>query len=118
MLIQVLPESRRVVLAQDLTVDVHGWHYEIPNGFQSDGASIPRILWPIVGSPFAPEVLLAAVLHDFLYRGGGGAHGGRAGADFLFRWMLRSAGVGIVRSWLMWSGVRCFGWMFYGKIGR
>ncbi len=39
----------------------------IPKGFVTDGASIPKWLWPIVGHPFA-EFRQAAVVHDFLYR--------------------------------------------------
>ncbi len=58
-----MPESRRYVLARDW---VSGRH-TVPNGFQTDGASIPRPLWFLIGSPFAPESIQAAVLHDYLY---------------------------------------------------
>lgn len=39
----------------------------VPKGFVTDGASIPKWCWPIVGHPFA-EFRQAAVLHDYLYR--------------------------------------------------
>lgn len=38
-----------------------------PN-FSSDGASIPRQLWRVVGHPFLHSFLLAALLHDALYQ--------------------------------------------------
>jgi len=39
----------------------------IPKGFYTDGASIPRWLWSVTGSPFAGNYIEAAVIHDFLY---------------------------------------------------
>jgi hypothetical protein len=33
-------------------------------GFKTDGASIPRALWTIVGSPFTGKYIGAAVVHD------------------------------------------------------
>jgi len=38
----------------------------IPKGFETDGASVPRLLWPV----FSPSGVLfeAAVLHDYLYK--------------------------------------------------
>jgi hypothetical protein len=42
---------------------------QVPAGFLTDFASIPRFLWPILPptGPYGP----AAVLHDFMYRTGG-----------------------------------------------
>ena len=36
-------------------------------GFQTDGASIPRIFWSCAGDPFSPDYVAAAVCHDALY---------------------------------------------------
>ena len=38
----------------------------IPEGFEFDGASVPRFFWRIV-SPFQPWVIRAACGHDYLY---------------------------------------------------
>lgn len=35
-----------------------------PPGFVTDGASIPRALWTVVGSPFTGQYVGAAVIHD------------------------------------------------------
>jgi len=37
-----------------------------PEGFITDGASIPRIFWGVFGGPFCPKNLEASVQHDFL----------------------------------------------------
>lgn len=39
----------------------------IPEGYVCDGASIPRIFWMIVGSPFDPINAVGAWPHDYLY---------------------------------------------------
>jgi len=39
---------------------------KIPSGFVSDAASIPRLLWPLIGHPFYGQTLLAAIVHDYL----------------------------------------------------
>ena len=43
----------------------------VPKGFLIDGASIPRTLWRLMGSPFMPEFSAAATVHDYLYKKGG-----------------------------------------------
>lgn len=39
----------------------------IPKGFIFDGASIPRFFWRIVGHPFHPKRVIAALVHDALF---------------------------------------------------
>jgi hypothetical protein len=41
--------------------------YWVPAGYDCDGASIPRPLWSITGSPYHPRNLEAAFSHDPLY---------------------------------------------------
>jgi hypothetical protein len=38
----------------------------VPEGFDSDGASVPRIFWPIL--PRWGKYGKAAILHDYMYR--------------------------------------------------
>lgn len=74
-------------------------------GMPTDGASIPRPLWAIVGAPLDGEYTFAAVLHDAIYRGQFEA---RAIGDCLFRLGIDYAG-GISR--VKWAAVRAFGWL-------
>ena len=40
----------------------------IPSGFSTDGASIPRLLWSLLGiNPFSPKIITAAICHDFIF---------------------------------------------------
>ena len=44
--------------------DSKGIRWQVPSGTRIDGASIPRSLWSIVGSPFTGLYLEASVVHD------------------------------------------------------
>ncbi|MDL0090037.1 DUF1353 domain-containing protein, partial [Campylobacter gastrosuis] len=39
--------------------------FEIPKGYLTDGASVPRIFWSIL-PPNSPEYLTASITHDYL----------------------------------------------------
>lgn len=54
----------------------HGTHISIPDGFQTDFASIPQIFWNIL--PPTGKYGKAAVVHDYLYRTPGQATRGQA----------------------------------------
>jgi hypothetical protein len=45
-------------------IDPDGKNWESPKGVKSDGASIPRFLWALVGSPWTGKYRNAAVIHD------------------------------------------------------
>jgi hypothetical protein len=45
-------------------VDADGHAFSAQPGFQTDGASIPRVLWSLIGSPFTGKYIGAAVVHD------------------------------------------------------
>lgn len=110
LLLQRLPESRRYVVARD-------WHVQghvVPMGFQTDGASIPRLAFLLVGGKYEPEVVGGAVLHDYLYDlKPRNKETTRAEADGLFRAMLLRDKAGPLRAHAMWIAVRAFGWLFW-----
>lgn len=71
------PCEAKFVAEQDIIELIASLYYKcprtkqlivIPKTFQSDGASIPQIVWSAVGHPFQKYVRPAAILHDFLYR--------------------------------------------------
>lgn len=86
--------------------------YRISAGFTFDGASVPKILWSTVGHPLSPRFLEAGLRHDYLYRTGKVS---REVADRVLYETLRDWGVPRWRSWLMYAGVRAFGFVFYNK---
>lgn len=57
--------DRRMRLLDDFSyVDAKGAEWKAPKGSLIDGASIPRVLWTAVGSPFTGEYRTASVVHD------------------------------------------------------
>ena len=87
---------------------INGHLISVPEGFKFDIASIPRVLWPLIGPM---ELGLPAPLaHDFFYRF---RDVSRRVADRLFRQVMRAEGVGWCRRWLGWLAVRVFGWFAY-----
>ena len=69
-IVELLPGGRKVRVVESFSYDIGkkgGTTIRIPAGFVSDGASIPRIFWFIVGSPLTGKYRAGAILHDFLY---------------------------------------------------
>jgi hypothetical protein len=84
--------------------------FVVPAGFTCDGASIPRILWTLVGHPFDKRWRRESVLHDWFYRTTG--HGiSRRMADQIFYYSLRDGGLRYTKALLMYLGVRIGGWV-------
>ena len=77
-------------------------------GFRTDGASIPRWLWPVFGSPYDPDIIAAAIGHDAMYRG---EILPRGDADAAFRSMMKENGIAGWKRRRIWLGVRIFGWI-------
>jgi hypothetical protein len=46
-------------------VDPKGVRWQAKAGLQTDGATIPRVFWPLVGHPYGGLYLRAAVIHDY-----------------------------------------------------
>jgi hypothetical protein len=95
--------------------DAHTWELAadfgiIPRGFVTDGASVPRFFWRILGSPMEPRTCAAAIRHDYAYQTGALS---RREADDCFYCDLRASGVRVPRAYLYWLGVRLFGWLHY-----
>lgn len=110
-LLEKLPGSRDWrVAAGFLFVSSTGLVVEVPSGFVTDGASIPRVMWWLF--PPAGGYMNAAVVHDACYR----LHKtNRAEAD----WILYEA-MGVLGCWwvtraVFWLALRGFGWWAWVK---
>lgn len=70
-----VPNMKKNRLLEPITVnwvDKNGLHkkFTIQQGKHSDGASIPKIFWTVIGDPFNPRFARAAWFHDYMaYRG-------------------------------------------------
>lgn len=78
----------------------------VPAHFYSDGASVPRLAWWLVGHPFERRLRRAAILHDYecVVR-----EGRSTDAHARFRRALRADGCAPWRAWALWAVVRVVG---------
>ena len=75
---------------------------KIPKGYISDLASIPRLLWGIIGAPWG-KYGYAAILHDYMCQ-----YGPKSKADFVFYEAMGVLGVPGWKRSMMFFGVRMF----------
>jgi hypothetical protein len=63
--------SRGFWLRRDYTVELifRGilWRFTIKAGYDTDGASKPRIFWALIGDPLRLEIGIASLIHDILF---------------------------------------------------
>jgi hypothetical protein len=105
-----MPDSGTYMLG--MSVYIEGIY--IPSGFQWNGASIPSFLWPILGSPFSPEMMVPSLVHDFLYSRQAqslGIH--RRQADKIFKKLLIANGMDADKAETLYLGVRVGGKSHY-----
>jgi Protein of unknown function (DUF1353) len=77
-----------------------------PAGWKIDGASIPRALWTLVGSPYTGDYRRASIVHDKACDDAGGNAGARSAADRMFYHACREGGCSIFEATLLYIGVR------------
>lgn len=97
-------------LSRDFYFSVFTQEYIVPEGFETDLASVPRV--PVVYFLVGGRGHKAAVIHDWLY-----VHGvyTRADADSIYYHALRESGVGYAYAQMMYRGVRLGGGAYYKR---
>lgn len=100
--------EREYKLLEDVTIVNH----TILKGFKTDGASIPRAFWWLIGSPFTGKYVEAALLHDALYAS---EFYDRELCDFIFLSEMQNQGVSWWRADLMYWAVRIGGYFVWKK---
>lgn len=86
---------------------------EVPTGFETDFASVPRV--PIAYMLFGDRAHREAVLHDYLYRTDSIPVTTRSQADDVFLEAMAERGKGFFVRYAMFYGVRIAGWTAYHK---
>jgi hypothetical protein len=90
----------------------------LPAGYHFDGASIPRCCWALIGSPFEPDLMLAACVHDWYCEHTADCYQSRVIGDAVFFYLLAAAGVARWRRVLMYLGVRLNSYWCYGRLAK
>jgi hypothetical protein len=99
--------NRKMRLLDDFSyVDSKGTTWAAPKGSVVDGASIPQVLWSVVGSPYTGEYRNASVVHDVAC-----VKRDKPWQDVhrMFYEACRAGGVGEQKAKLMYSAVYHFG---------
>lgn len=102
------PGGAGYILNHDYQVTIDGFTFVISKGFLFDGASVPKSCWVFMGSPFDSDLMLAALIHDWLYWSRSLP---KDTADTYFKIVLRADKVGFFRAGTMHRAV----WAFGGK---
>lgn len=90
----------------DFEVEVRGHKIVVPGFFLFDGASIPKILWALAYHPFDTRVIMAALVHDWLYWN---HQVSKEEADLIFLTLLLMNGTDPLKAHLMYEAVAKFG---------
>jgi len=86
---------------------------EVPKGFETDFASVPRL--PIIFELWGNRAHRAAVLHDYLYRIDAVPAVTKIQADRVFFEGMRAGGSELYIRLFMFIGVLCFAWLSYHR---
>ena len=114
-IVELLPGGRKVRVVESFSYDVGkkgGSTIYVPAGFVSDGATIPRFAWPIIGSPLTGKYRAAAILHDYLYYT---AKYPRKRCDEIFLEAMTVLKVNKVKRTIIFWAVRFFGDIAWDK---
>ena len=85
---------------------------QVPQGFETDWASIPRLLRTIIWNPFDTKFIAARLIHDYLYIS---QIRNKETADDIFLETLLMSWVGKWKSIVMYQRVKWFGKWEYNK---
>lgn len=86
--------------------------YDVPAGFVTDGASIPRFAWRIIDHPFQSDYIEVYVVHDYDYQTG---RISRAEADKKMLDGLKAKGMNYFKRYAIYWSVRIFGASHYNN---
>ena len=103
------------ILFEDVAVESLGYSITVKKGFDFDGASIPKWLWSIYGSPLNGNYVVASLIHDALYAS---QKLTRELADAIFLDLMKQHEVGYLKRQTMYYAVRSAGWYSWKQLTK
>ena len=94
------------ILFEDVVVESLGYNITVKKGFDFDGASIPKWLWSIYGSPLNGNYVVASLIHDGLYAS---QKVSKIVSDKIFLDIMKQSNVGYIKRTSMYLAVKMFG---------
>ena len=98
------------MLLEDFRIHLWDMDITVPKYFITDGASIPRFLWRVCGTPMDVPRLYAAIVHDYLYAE---KLVSRKEADQIYRDFQIELGVSKWKAYTEYYALRLFGASHY-----
>ena len=98
-------------------VNFGGKSFLVPRGFESDGASVPRLFWRVVFPNSDSHATTAGICHDWIYRTQP-ADWTRGEADRMFLALLIEFGTPIHQALAAYHAVRLFGGIAWRENGK
>ncbi len=108
-------DGKIYTVRQPVPFILHGRIEFVPIGFRSDGMSVPRFFWRLLDCNLCGVTLLPATVHDWLYAVRGCD---RSEADSIFLDLLLATPYPRWKTWLIYLGVRLFGWIPWRRNAR
>ena len=103
--------DRKMQLLKSFTFfNSQGQDWTAPQAYVIDGASIPRALWSMVGSPYCGYYRRASIVHDWACDQAVGNPAARKRADRMFYEACRAGGCSPFEAMVMYLGVRIGAW--------
>jgi len=106
-----VPEHNLYCLLDDYEFKYNDIKIVVPEYYMFNGASIPAIAWQITFTPFHPDVIAPALIHDWCYTN---EQVDRETADKIFYDMLILNNADKIKAKAMHKAVRTFGASSYG----
>jgi len=106
--VRLFPDGRQREVLRPLRYQRGDEVLEVPQGFITDYASVPKIFWNII--PPSGRYARAAVLHDWLYKVGMFS---RLECDQIFKEAMKALDVAPWKRQVMFYAVRAGGWKPY-----
>jgi hypothetical protein len=105
-------EDRHMTLLEDFWFsDPAGRRWPAERDYdRMDGASIPRPLWSLIGSPYTGDYRRASIVHDKACEGSP-SQAERRAADRMFYHACRTGGCSVWEATLLYIGVRIGAWV-------
>jgi hypothetical protein len=100
-------DDRNMEILEDFTfTDPAATVWSAPAHSVVNGASIPRPLWSVVGSPYTGDYRRASIVHDVACGLAGGDDVKRRAADRMFYHACRTGGCSVREATILYLGVR------------
>ena len=106
--------SRIMTLIEELSyTDRNNTEWKVKKGAELNGATIPRALWSVIGSPYVGRYRRASIVHDYFVGEGSNpdvSYSERRKADKMFFRACRADGCSLKFATLLYIGVSVGSW--------